>query len=77
MTLTPEQIRVRKHYLELETQLACLKDDASDAVELASILTDSYEVPYVAWHDAAEKLPKAIQKIENRLKRVKKLWGAR
>ena len=74
MTRTPEQIRTRERYLKLETQLACLADDARDASNTASILTDGPEVPYLMWHDAADEMPKAIRRIENRLNQIKELW---
>ena len=74
MTRTPEQIRIHDHYLNIEVELARLADAASDAVDLASIITDGYAVPYVLWHDAVQDMPKAIRKIENLLEKVKKLW---
>ena len=63
-----------ERYLELETHLADLVSVAEDAVELARILTDGPGVPYLQWHDAAEEMPKAIRRIENRIKTIKKLW---
>lgn len=66
-----------KRYLELETHLADLVSVAEDAMDLASILTDGPGVPYLLWHDAAEEMPKAIRRIENRLKTIKKLWYLR
>jgi len=79
MALTPEQIRVRERYLKIEVEIGCLVDDAHDALELARTLSDRdyVYVPYLAWHEACEELPKTIRKIENRLKKVKKLWSAR
>ena len=77
MPRTPEQIRIHDHYLNIEVELARLADAASDAVDLASILTDGPGVPYVLWHDAVQDMPKAIRKIENRLEKVKKLWSER
>jgi len=75
MPRKPEQMSPHKRYLKIETHLSYLADEARDASNTASILTDGPEVPYLMWHDAAEELPKAIRKLEKRLKEIKRLWN--
>ena len=77
MPCKPEQMSPHERYLKIETHLSSLADEARDASDTASILTDGPGVPYLLWHDAAEEMPKAIRKIENRLEKVKKLWSER
>ena len=75
MPRKPEQMSPRERYLKIETHLSYLADDARDASNTASVLTDGPEVYYLMWHDAAEELPKAIRRIEKRLKEIKRLWN--
>lgn len=71
--MTPEQKKVYAHYFKLGEQLEALENEAYDAKGFVSTLMDGSEVPYLAWHTAAENLRRSFRRIEYRIKRIKEL----